>query len=65
MVANIFRRSFKLKNQLESVIRDLDKDILIEIASGVAQVNSGVEQIIAKFAQHRIGNATSHLTNLH
>ena len=65
IVANKFRRSFKVKHQLESVIRDLEKDTLIEIASGVAQANSGMEQIIAKFAQHTIGNATSYLTNFH
>lgn len=55
-VANLFQRSFRLKNRLESVIQDLENDTLIEIASGVAQVNSSVKQIIANLAQNRIGN---------
>jgi hypothetical protein len=41
-----------VKNQLEAVIRDLDKDTMIEIAAGVAQINSGVEHLITDFEQH-------------
>ena len=51
----MFLRSYKLKIQLEAVIRDLEKDTLVEIASGVAQVTSSVEQIITDLGQYRIG----------
>jgi hypothetical protein len=46
MIANLFQRTFRLKAQLESVIRDLDGDTVLEIASGVAQINSGIQKIM-------------------
>ena len=55
-VENAFRRSIKIKNQMEAVIRDLDKDTMIEIASGVAQVNYGVEQIRTSLAKQNISD---------
>ena len=46
MIANMFHRTFKLKGQLESVIHDLENDTILEIASGVAQINSGIQKIM-------------------
>lgn len=56
-VGNKFRPSFNLKNQLEAVISDLDKDTMLEVASGVAQMNFGIEQIRTKIgvSRHDVG----------
>ena len=45
IVENKFLPSFSLKSQLEAAIKDLDKDTMLEVTSGVAQINFGIEQI--------------------
>jgi hypothetical protein len=50
-----FKSSISLKNRLEEVIRDLDRDTLIEIASGVAQLNFTVEKVRGDLESTKIG----------
>lgn len=45
VVENAFWRSIRLKNQMEAVIRDLDKDVTTEMATGVSHLNFAMEQI--------------------
>ena len=42
----MFQRSAKIKAQLESVLTELDRDTILEIATGVAQVNFNVERLV-------------------
>ena len=52
-IEKFFQPSARLKAQLEAVIEELDKDTMLEIASGVAQVNLNVEKIVENLAPNR------------
>jgi hypothetical protein len=45
IVESYFRSSIRLKSEIEAVIVDLDRDTTVEVASGVAQLNSMMGQV--------------------
>ena len=53
-----------MKNRMEAVILDLDRDTTIEIASGVAQLNSVMEKVQGNLSNLRIGEQQVTLANI-